>query len=627
MLAWPLLFLLCSSSVFAHDQVALRKIADGRYWRRLVHYKKSITGASKGEASSPYFYLSPEGRFDPYKELVATLESLETNTQEVGPHRQHPQCAFPERFRYLKSQLALKFENEEVCSRFLEWKARFNPSSVTLVFATAYLGNSATMFGHTFLRVDSKPRAASRVKSDLLDYGLNFGAGTVRGGGAINALLGMTGGLPGYFSMMPYFDKVHEYSDTESRDLWEYKLSLSDEQISRMLSHAWELDGVVFPYYFFDKNCAYQLLALLEVASPDWHLTDQFFYWVIPSDTVRALKQVPGAIAEVHLRPSLYRQLKQKIEALGGQELADFKRSAGGQLALDGAESPLVLETLVDHHEYGLMHAEKQPGDADRERQRRLLVARAKLEAASPVFPAIEAGDRPDLGTSSEKISFYGGVKTGGQTYAGLRLRPGFHDLLDLDAGYLPFSEVALLAADLRYYASARQFRVYELQAVALTSLPSVNLVNHGLSWTTNDGLYSPGDLDCKNCVAGRLSGGLGYSAEVFPGSENVLVSALFKGNVEYSGWFAGNVRLGPSFLTQALVDISDFGKGGLSGEVFYYPTQPRQTRVFEKFAAQLSLNPLVSFSNNIELRAAAAYYFRSQGNALDLTGSLSFFL
>ena len=631
MLTWPLFFSLtssiglCTGDFPPNDEATLNKVADSRYWHLLLHYKRSITLATKGEAETASFYFSPQGHSSPYRELVASIEAFQKNTGEIGPLKQHPQCAFPERYRYLKETLHLEVTSE-VCKPFLEWKSRFNPRSVTLVFATAYLNNSATMFGHTFLRVDSRPRPDHLVKNDLLDYGLNFGAGMVPGGGTVNAVLGLTGGLPGFFSMMPYFDKVHEYSDTESRDLWEYQLSLNAEQISRMLNHTWELASTSFPYYFFDKNCSYQLLALLEVANPDWHLTDQFFYWVIPSDTVRALKKIDGAIVDAHMRPSLYRQLKQRLEALNIQEQGDFKRSAGATLALNGKESALVLDTLIESHEYNFMKAQKQPDDAYKERKRQLLLARARLDAQAPEFPPIIATNRPDLGLSSEKFSAYGGSKTGGDSYTGLQLRPGFHDLLDLDAGYLDFSEVALFRTDLRYYANARQFRVHEFEAVELTSLPPVDGINHGISWMTVDGLYSPPDLDCKHCVAARVSAGAGYSVSPLPASDGLVVSALLKGNVEYSGWFKGNFRMGPSFQTQALADVSTFAKAGVSGELYYYPTQNALQRTYERFTGQFAFNPLMAVTTNIELRFTASYYFLSRGNSVDATGMLSFY-
>jgi hypothetical protein len=87
---------------------------------------------------------------------------------------------------------------------------------------------------------------------------------------------GIFGGYRGYFSTIPYYLKVQEYRDIENRDIWEYRLNLTEPQIRRLLMHAWELGNASFDYYFFKENCSYHLLSLLEYADPSLHLTDQF---------------------------------------------------------------------------------------------------------------------------------------------------------------------------------------------------------------------------------------------------------------------------------------------------------------------------------------------------------------
>src|SRR6185503_11289882 len=109
-------------------------------------------------------------------------------------------------------------------------------------------------------------------------------------------LKGLTGGFPGRFYVMPYYVKVQEYSNIESRDLWEYQLALSPEQVRRLVMHAWETRSTHFDYFFFTRNCSYYLLTLLEAAAPELHLIDQFPGHVIPSDTVRAVLKQPGLV-------------------------------------------------------------------------------------------------------------------------------------------------------------------------------------------------------------------------------------------------------------------------------------------------------------------------------------------
>ena len=70
--------------------------------------------------------------------------------------------------------------------------------------------------------------------------------------------------------------KVREYNDTEARDLWEYELNLSPDQVDWMVRHAWETGATWFDYFFFRENCSYHLLSLLELAEPSLHLRSRF---------------------------------------------------------------------------------------------------------------------------------------------------------------------------------------------------------------------------------------------------------------------------------------------------------------------------------------------------------------
>ncbi len=111
-------------------------------------------------------------------------------------------------------------------------------------------------------------------------------------------LKGIFGGYQGFFSTIPYYSKVQEYRDIENRDIWEYRLNLAPEHIHRLLMHTWEMGNAYFDYYFFKENCAYHILSLLEVANPQFHLTDQFHFWTIPADTIRLLIQNKMALSE-----------------------------------------------------------------------------------------------------------------------------------------------------------------------------------------------------------------------------------------------------------------------------------------------------------------------------------------
>ena len=75
----------------------------------------------------------------------------------------------------------------------------------------------------------------------------------------VYSILGTMGGFKGSLVSLPYYYKIREYNDHESRDLWSYELNLSYEEIEVIIDHLWELGQTVFDYYYFDGAHVYLL--------------------------------------------------------------------------------------------------------------------------------------------------------------------------------------------------------------------------------------------------------------------------------------------------------------------------------------------------------------------------------
>lgn len=170
------------------------------------------------------------------------------------------------------------------------------------MFPVAYLNGPSLMFNHTLLHIDQ-----AGVTSDntvLLSYALNPGAYT-RGmdNNTLYAWGGLMSGCPSLFTLVPYREKLVEYSRLENRGLWEYKLNLASEETGRMIEHVRELRRTRFDHYFLDGNRSPRLLKLMEIVRPDIELTGQFPFTTIPIDTVRAVKNA-GLIERIDYRPS-----------------------------------------------------------------------------------------------------------------------------------------------------------------------------------------------------------------------------------------------------------------------------------------------------------------------------------
>jgi len=205
------------------EQAMQAKLADEREWHVLLHYQPNLFG--KGVTSmqdDPGFFMAPTGKTDPQAELAATLAQFFSD-ELVGRSKQQAQCAFVARYHWLKEKL--NFDDRrlppQLCERFTRWFNEFNAQSISVIFPTGFMNNPASMFGHTFLRIDAKGQTP---QTRILDYTINYAAEVPPNAGPEYAIKGIFGGYRGHFSTIPYYLKVQEYRDIENRDIWEYRL-------------------------------------------------------------------------------------------------------------------------------------------------------------------------------------------------------------------------------------------------------------------------------------------------------------------------------------------------------------------------------------------------------------------
>jgi hypothetical protein len=182
---------------------------------------------------------------------------------------------------------------------------------------------------------------------------------------------------------------VNEYINSESRDLFEFDLTLTQEQTVRLLHHIWELEtNSHFDYFFFDENCSYQILRAIEAIRLDWTLTDHHIY-VIPGETIKNLMAVPGAVGEIHYRPSLYHQLSARYGILSDSERKSFSRLMSGQEVDAGAATPNVMEAALVGHMYKRADKKGNWSEKDAQAEDKVITLRHANTA-----PADEGKDR-----------------------------------------------------------------------------------------------------------------------------------------------------------------------------------------------------------------------------------------
>lgn len=532
----------------------------------LGHYHPGFCKGWKSSADGPGFFLAGDkGASDPEAELMATIAAFDApavpaNNQNEA--EQHPQCRFPARWSWLKQALSIDTSrmSEQPCPLFASWRQAIAPEKVTLVYSAAYINSPASMYGHTFLRLSRRTGEGQR----LIDYIVNFAADATTDNGILYALLGLTGGFAGRFYVMPYYVKIQEYSNIESRDLWEYELALTPSEAERLVEHTWETRSTHFNYYFVTENCSYFLLELIEAARPSLRLSDRFHGPTIPTETLRVLLSVPGLAKGRGSRPSLRAQVLARKATLTRQEtkaaevLSQRGREAQGLIA--GWPGPRQARTI--DAAYDLLRfregLKKDPSPEFQRKERELLILRGRT-GIEPLHDDVRpASDAPETGHRSLRFGAAGGwVGSQHLGFEELSLRMALHDFLDPRRGYLDDAELEMLHLRLRFYNQSRKLFPERLDMLNILSVSGYDRWIPKTAWMVRAYGAQAHNLGCfgLRCSYGGVQTGGGIALRA---GRPLLVYLLTSADVAGGGPFEDHFRIGAGGLAGTVLRLGD---------------------------------------------------------------------
>ena len=553
---------------------AQAKLASEREWHLLLHYRENLFGGHTSEQDDPGFFMSPDGKTDPQAELDATLKQFFSD-ELVGRSKQPAQCAFIARYEWLRNQL--RFDEARLppmaCERFERWVADFEAQSISLIFPSAFVNNPASMFGHTFLRIDQKGQTE---QTNILAYTINFAADVPSGANWDYAIRGIFGGYSGYFSTIPYYLKVQEYRDIENRDIWEYRLNFTGHQVRRLLMHAWELGNASFDYFFFKENCSYHLLALLDYADPTLHLTGEFLLWTVPADTVRLIASKPGLVSGTAYRPSRSNVIRRKREYLPAsererahrmtQDLGELTSSTFAQLDL--TKQAFLLDLASDYLRYR-SETTDSPLPEWKERNRAILTARSQLRIPSEEFKVAPFAKQPERGHKTSRAAVGAGWRNN-DTFEEVTVRAGYHDLLDPEVGYTPDAQIEIASVSVRHYNRMDQTRIERATLANVLSLSPIDSVFQAPSWKVNVGMQTIKHNECRLCSNGVMNVGIGGAMESRLLKREVLF-AFAEAEANYSRAYEEQHRIGGGGTVGMLAEVTDQWKIMATGTYLKY--------------------------------------------------------
>lgn len=414
-------------------------------WRQLLYYSPRVFSSANSLVDSPEFFLAPDGHVNSEHELEAFLIALQKDDPKL-PEQERISCRFPARTSWVRRNRPFLKIPDIKCPEFENWLQISKPKAVSLIFSSYFINNPSSMMGHTFLRL----RRGSATSAPLLDKAVNFAAEPTTNTPILYTIMGLTGSFPGKFGLMPYYSKVQEYANAESRDLWEYDLNFSEAETRNMMESLWELAPTRIDYYFFDENCSAILLFLIQTARPGLAMSQKLGFWVHPSDTIRILMEEPGLVSEVVYRPSTRSRYLAQYEQLNASEklvvhelIRTQDESITNYQTLPDERKAMVLDATLAFIEFDeSLYGSKKPVRYDRIYEK-ALNARAPLKGEPMTSFPTPRDEAPHLGHKGQRwglgIGRYEDANEGIFEY-----RPGPHDLLSPAIGYPPELSIEL---------------------------------------------------------------------------------------------------------------------------------------------------------------------------------------
>lgn len=581
-------FLLClGSPLWAADMKAL---ANSHEWQALLHVNHGATLHSLGESyvDDDNFFIAPNGKQDALAELTETLAALQP---QASPRR----CQFPARYHFLAKQFgwteSAPFAH---CKEYLEWRQQIPSARAVLVFPASYLNSPSSMFGHTLLRLD-----ASTSPDDVWgSWAMTFGADiNNKDNSILYVWRGLGGGYPGRFAMVSYATKIQEYSHMENRDMWEYSLKLSEEEIARLIDHVWELRNINFDYFFFDENCSFRLLEVLGVAKPGANLIEGFRLAEAPVNTVRTLDDKQLIAGKVY-RPSRAVELQADVD-----ELNIVERNLARRLLAD----PTLAESeefkahaperrhLMARSAWRALRLRERKKERSEEASARSFALLHIMQANTAQTVTMHEPISPDQGHGTQMLSVSGGQMES-QAFGELGYRFTYHDLLDNPQGFLRGAQIAGIDARLRAAESGR-LKLESLDVIHIRSLSPRNAFVKPLSWFIQTGFERAPVYDEQQLVR-FVQGGAGFSWKVGTMQPYALAALRLENNDGYRSFIesGAGANLGALWYFSAV-------QLNVSSEGIYFANDEYRYR------AQAEMNVPLGRQNALRLRWRQDYW------------------
>jgi hypothetical protein len=481
-----------------------------RSWSRLIRLEpRGATWTSDVDNAS--FHLAGPV-LDPGRELAAFVRAAEAASERPPSEELDPRCRFPARAFWASRALG-RDELVRPCGELDGWLQGLRPLRASMIFAAQYAGNPASFMGHLFLKVrDLHPGNRGEVL-DLLDETIGFLALIPEDVGPLRyAWDGLTGGFQAAFVVNDFDRQSFQYQAIEDRDLWEYPLGLSVDELELLLRHYWELTHQAqFHYRFLTGNCAGMLASMILAVRPGLELPPGWSLFVTPHQVVRWLVE-NHLVSAPRSWPSVRAVALQRLKALTLAEQRSIGRDLDARAPSPG-RGYAYYDALLARLDYlELERQEPLPAGEEGLRRESLRALAASPLPTMPLPPPPLDSDDPGVG-HDVSYAAAGVGRDGAGAFADLELRPAAHALIDPRRGFRRDLAFEVLRMRGRYSFADARGRLSSLDLLHLKSIAPHGPLGTKPAWSAQVGYYDDDPERYAGGYAG-LQAAFGLAAE-----------------------------------------------------------------------------------------------------------------
>ena len=307
-----ILIFIATINLFSNDEIETyvekNKLYNSYIWKSLLHYRND-----KPSINNKDFLLSYDN-FSLKNELIATIKAIKSDEKYL--------CKYPARYEWLKNDLEnlnINIPSYSSCEDFSTYIEKTDVDSIELIFASENVQNPSSMMGHVFFKLKSKKDENNKTRQNAVSFFTSIDTLNL----PLLIYQSTISGMKGYFILSPYKKQISTYINNEERNIWEYKLKLTESQKKLIYYHFWELKDVDLTYYFTGFNCATMIDDILSLTNKNY--TNKNSFWVTPKDVIKNANK-NDLIESTNMIPSIEWKLNMLAENIDINKIDKIKK-------------------------------------------------------------------------------------------------------------------------------------------------------------------------------------------------------------------------------------------------------------------------------------------------------------